>query len=37
MQATVHTMFVNEKIYEYIHYVHSYHETKDKCILQGAF
>ena len=35
MQATIHTMFVNEKL-EYIHVVHSQIETQDKCILRGV-
>ena len=34
MQATLDTMFVNEKIIRiYIHFVHSHHETQDKSIL----
>ena len=39
MQATIDTMFVNEEIYqnyEYIHFIHSQHETQDKCILIGV-
>ena len=37
MLDTIHTMFVNEKkISEYNHFVHSQHETQDKCILRGV-
>jgi len=32
--ATIHTMFV--RLSEYIHFVHSQHETQDKCILIGV-
>ena len=41
MQATIYTTFVNEKIImikystQYILFVHSHHETQDKCILIG--
>ena len=34
MQATINTMFVNERLSEYIYFVHSQHETQDKCILR---
>ena len=36
MQATIHTMFVNEKIIRIYSFVYSQHETKDKCILKGV-
>ena len=35
MQATIDTMFVNEKIIRIYSFVHPYHETQDKCILRG--
>ena len=35
MLATIHTMFVNEKIIR-IYSFSSQHETQDECILRGA-
>jgi len=35
MQATlIDTMFENERLSEFIHFIHSHHETQGKCILR---
>ena len=36
MVATIHTMFVNEKIIRIYSFVSSHHDTQDKCILSGV-
>ena len=32
MLATIHTMFANKRLSEYIYFVHSHHETQEKVI-----
>ena len=36
MLATIHTIFVNEKIIRIYSFVQSQHKTQDKWILRGA-
>ena len=36
MLPTIHKMFVNKKIIRIYSFVHTPHETQDKCILRGV-